>query len=192
MLDLGSVMSPAEVRIIVQELRRKAKRSKLTRRTLIIFDLATFAGLRVSEICGLRLCDIRLGVSPSILIPAAIAKGSKARTVPLTWDDRALADVVAWLAIRRADGAGDVDRVVTTRAGSPMGRHNARACFVNACRIVGRRITIHAGRHTFASLALKAKRPLVAVQFAMGHANLATTSIYVHLIEPEEALGSLV
>ena len=193
MLDLGKVLSVAEVVQVVAELRRKSKRSKLTRRNLALFDLAVFAGLRVSEICGLRLCDVHLGVSPSIRIPASIAKGSKARTVPLTWDGAALADITAWIAIRRADGAAEGDCVVCTRHGRPLDRHGARWIFVRACRnIIGRDVTIHGGRHTFASLALRAKRPLLAVQSAMGHASLMTTSIYAHLIEPEDCAGSLV
>ena len=193
MLDLGKVLSVAEVVQIVTELRRKSRRSKLTRRNLALFDLAVFAGLRVSEICGLRLCDVHLGVSPSIRIPASIAKGSRARTVPLTWDGAALADLTAWLALRRADGACDGDWVVCTRHGRQLDRHAARMIFVRATRnIIGRQVTIHGGRHTFASLALRAKRPLVAVQAAMGHASLVTTSVYAHLIEPEDCAGSLV
>ena len=192
MIDVDRVLTRAEVRIVVGELRRKAKRGKLTRRNLILFNLATFAGLRASEICGLRLGDIRLGVSPSIRIPATLGKGSKARTVPLTWDTAALADIAAWLDLRRSQGASDTDHVLLTRFGGPLERHNARMIYQRACRIIGRKVTIHAGRHTFATLSLNAKRRPEAVQFAMGHASLLTLAQYIHLTEPDEALGSLI
>lgn len=192
MIDNERVLKPAEVREIVTRLRKQAKRYYLTRRNLILFDLATFCGLRVSELCGLRLGDIRLGVSPSLRIPSSIAKGSKPRTVPLTWDADALSDITAWVALRRARGATDADYVLHTRTGTPLDRHTARMIYVRACRRVGRHVTIHAGRHTFVSLALNAKRHIAAVMAAAGHANISTTSRYIHMIEPDEELGSLI
>ncbi len=192
MIDNERVLRPAEVREIVSELRRKAKRSILTHRNLILFDLTTFCGLRVSEAIGLRLGDIRLTVSPSIRIPSTLGKGSKARTVPLTWDADALSDITAWVAIRRAAGAGDDAPVLVTRTGSSLDRYSARMIYVRACRRVGRHVTIHAGRHTFVSLALNARRKIQNVQAAAGHANLATTSLYVHLLEQDDEIGSLI
>jgi integrase len=191
MLDNERVLTRAETALVVTELRRKAKRYYLTRRNLILFDLATFCGLRVSEICGLRLGDIRLGISPSIRIPATLGKGSKPRTVPLTWDADCLADITAWVALHRARGACDTDFVLHTRTGGPVDRHTARMIYVRACRLVGRHVTIHAGRHTFVSLALNARRHIAAVMAAAGHASLHTTSMYTHLVEPDEELGSL-
>lgn len=191
MLDNERVLSKAEAIDVVTELRRKAKRYYLTRRNLILFDLATFCGLRVSELCGLRLGDIRLGVSPSIRIPATLGKGGKARTVPLTWDADALADITAWVALRRARGAVDTDFVLVTRNGGPLDRHTARLIYVRACRRLGRHVTVHAGRHTFISLALNAKRHIVAVMAAAGHSSLSTTSKYVHLVDDDDVVGSL-
>lgn len=189
-IDRDKVLSASEVRQVLTELKRKARRTKLTHRNLILFELATCCGLRVSELIRLRISDVRLGVSPSIRVPAAIAKGGRARTVPLLWDVDTLADLTAWLAIRRADGAVADDLVLLTRTGRQLDRFGARSIYQRACRITGRKVTIHAGRHTYVTHALQT-RPAISVQFACGHSNLSTTSNYAHPLEQDEQPGSL-
>jgi integrase len=56
---------------------------------------------------------------------------------------------------------------------------------------LGRHVTIHDGRHTFASHALAGGRSLVEVRDALGHRSIATTSLYLHLVEEDEAVGNL-
>lgn len=189
-IDRNRTMTAAEVVLTLSELKRKAKRSKTTHRNLILFRLATCCGLRVSELIRLRLGDIRLGVSPSIRVPADIAKGGKARTVPLLWDIDTLADVTAWLALRRAGGATDADLVLLARTGKPLDRFGARSIFQRACRVTGRKITIHAGRHAWVSHAVCHRR-LVAVRDAAGHSSISVTNTYMHLTEEDERPGSL-
>ena len=66
------------------ELCRKAARSTNTRQTRAIFCLATFCGLRNSEICGLRLRDAKLDIPRPVLdVPVGVAKGLRPRQVPL-------------------------------------------------------------------------------------------------------------
>ena len=60
-IDATKVLGKAEIAAVFADLKRKAKRSVNTRQNLIIFRLATCCGLRVSEICGLRCGDVRLG-----------------------------------------------------------------------------------------------------------------------------------
>jgi site-specific recombinase XerC len=80
---------------------------------LVIFRLACCAGLRVSEIGGLQLAGLRIGIDkPHIVIRPAIAKGHVGRKVSLWWDKGTLEDVAAWVATRRAQGAKDGDPVV--------------------------------------------------------------------------------
>ena len=59
-VDRERILSRAEVQTVLAELKRKAKRSPLTRRNLIIFRLATCCGLRVSELTRLTLGNVRL------------------------------------------------------------------------------------------------------------------------------------
>lgn len=87
---------------------------------------------------------------------------------------------MAWVALRRAEGASDGDLLLVTRFGRRITRGSARLQFISACRSLGRRVTIHAGRHTFVSRALHEGVPIVAVMRAAGHSSLHTTSLYAH------------
>jgi hypothetical protein len=52
-------------------------------------------------------------------------------------------------------------------------------------------LTIHHVRHIFISHALTGRRTLVDVRDAAGHSNIATTSIYLHVIVDDEGVGRL-
>jgi len=162
-----------------------------TRQTRAIFSLATFCGLRVSEIVGLRLRDVKLTIARPILeVPAAVAKGHRARQVPLWKLPTALACLSAWKVERQAQGAGLTGPLVCAQSrsalGRPLDRRNARARFISACKVLGEErqamLTIHSGRHTCASHLLSAGWPLPAVRDMLGHANLSTTSLYSHVV----------
>ncbi len=187
----SGILNRGEVETVWAELTRKAARSVNTRQSRVIFCLATFCGLRVSAICGLRLRDLKLTIPRPVLdIPAAVAKGGRPRQVPLWKLPTALACLSAWKAERQTQGAGLTDPLVCAQSrsalGRPLDRRNARARFISACRILGRErqamLTIHSGRHTCASHLLSAGWPLPAVRDMLGHANLSTTSLYSHVV----------
>src|SRR5687768_8202824 len=99
-VDRSRILTAAEIKTVLADLTRKARRSPMTRRNLNIFRLATCCGLRASEIGGLTMANVRLGGDrPCIRIPKALGKGSKARTVPLWWDAGTLADLRDWKAL---------------------------------------------------------------------------------------------
>jgi integrase len=53
-------------------------------------------------------------------------------------------------------------------------------------------VTIHHGRHTFISHALAGGRTLAEVRDAAGHANVAITSVYLHVaVDDEDVVGDL-
>jgi integrase len=75
-------------------------------------------------------------------------------------------------------------------------RHAVRLRFLSACCVLGparvRTLTIHHGLHTFVSHALAGGRSLAEVRAAAGHANVAVTSVYLHIVvDEEEAVGQL-
>jgi integrase len=199
-LDRTKILTPTEVARVLPDLKRRARRSVNSRQNLIIFRLATCCGLRVSELIGLRLGDVRVGVEkPYILVRAEIAKRRKARRVPLWWDQGTLDDLTAWRDQRTAQKAGPADPYVCSLAtrslGKPLDRQNARARFKVACRVLGAdrtaTLTIHHGRHTFASFALAKGVSPVAVQQALGHSSLSITSVYAHLLDDDGTDGNL-
>ena len=197
---LTKILSGHEISRVLSDLKRRARRSENSWQNLIIFRLATCCGLRVAEICGLRLADVRLGVDrPYIHVRKEIAKRHKPRPVPLWWDRGTLDDLTAWRDHRVQQGAGPGDLFVCSQSvrsfGRPLDRFNARARFKVACRILGpdrlRELTIHHGRHSFVSHALRAGRTLAEVRDAAGHANIATTSIYAHTTDDDGKVGNI-
>jgi len=200
-IDATKVLGKAEIAAVFADLKRKAKRSVNTRQNLIIFRLATCCGLRVSEICGLRCGDVRLGLRrPYLRVRKESAKGGKARRVPLWWDQRTLADLEAWKAERKRQGAKASDFFVCAQSkaasGNQLIRQNARKRFIAACSVLGKErqaeLTIHHGRHSFCSHALAGGRTLPEVRDAAGHANIATTSVYAHVpVDDDDGPGDL-
>ena len=189
------LLTSGEILAVVADLRRTAGRSKNTRMNLAIFRLACSCGLRVSEIIGLRISDLKRLESdqPFIQIRKQIAKGGKSRCVPLWWDGTSWADIIAWRRERLDDSAKKSDWLVCALSkaahGKQLSRRNARNRFISSCSVLGedrlKGLTIHHGRHSFVSHALL-KRPITAVRDAAGHANISTTNCYAHLLDQDD------
>ena len=161
-IDQTSILGRSEITRVIAELKRLGKRSRNARMNLAIFRLSTCCGLRVSEIVGLRLSDVRVGLDrPYVNIPKTITKGYRgkyhARKVPLWWDRGTLDDLTAWKNERVAQGAKPGDRFVCSQAAGALGhrmhRDMARRRFIRSCAVLGperkREVTIHTGRHSF-------------------------------------------
>jgi integrase len=200
-LTRDKVLTIDEIRRVLADLYRKAARSVNTRMNLVLFRLSTCCGLRASELCGLVLDDVRVASDrPTIRVPKAIAKGRKARVVPLTFDQGTLDDLRAWKAFRQSQGARGSDLFLCSQHrdthGRKLDRRNARMRFKAACKCLGSerqsQLTIHHGRHSFISHALHGNKSIVEVRDAAGHWSLSTTSIYAHLVSDDDGkVGNL-
>ncbi len=144
-----------------------------------MLELLYATGLRVSELISLQLNDVDLE-SRMVL---ARGKGSKERIVPL--GAPAARAVGRWL-------AGPRDRLLRGRRSrdlfvTPRGRRMTRQGFAKLldrhARVagIGRRISPHKLRHTFATHLLAGGADLRAVQAMLGHADISTTQIYTHV-----------
>jgi integrase len=75
---------------------KRASRYANARRNLVIVRLACCCGLRASEIGGLQLDDVVVGVPrPHLRLRRETTKGKRPRMVPLWWDAGTLADLAA-------------------------------------------------------------------------------------------------
>lgn len=199
--DVTKILMRRELQTVLDDLRRKARRSPNSRMNLIIFRLATCCGLRVSEIANLKVSDLRLDViRPHVRIRRGAAKLGRPRNVPLWWDAGTLADLAAWKKDKLlANPNAETPLVASLRDGRGnlrMSRHTLRKRFRTACKVLGlarlETLTIHHGRHTFISHALAGNRNLAEVRDAAGHANVSITSTYLHVvIDDEEGVGDL-
>ena len=139
-------------------------------------------GLRVSELVGLRLTDVRAAQG----YVQCQGKGSKQRIVPLgesaaDWVRRYVADGRAALAKGRtspwlflnARGGGRLTRIGFWKILKGYGR---------AAGIRGH-LSPHVLRHSFATHLLERGADLRAIQAMLGNADLSTTQIYTHVLE---------
>ena len=116
-VDATKILSGAEIGQVLADLKRRAKRSVNSRMNLIIFRLATCCGLRVSEMIGLRVGDVRVGVpKPYLNLRREITKRHKPRRVPLWWDQGTLDDLTAWREHRLATGATSGDFLLCSQS----------------------------------------------------------------------------
>src|ERR1700693_5655867 len=114
-LDKTRILTRSEIAKVIADLKRK-RRSVNTRQNLVVFRLSACCGLRVSEISGLRICDIHKGGRrPAPLIPQTPAKRGRPRTLPLWWDAENLTDIEAWRGERIAAGAKPSDPLVCSQ-----------------------------------------------------------------------------
>jgi len=199
-IDATKILSRRELAAVLADLQGKSTRSANSWLNLILVRLSCCCGLRVSEIAGLRISDIRVEAArPHIRIRRGASKGGRSRIVPLWWDSGTLADLAKWKAERLRLGATSEQLFVASlrpgRGTRTLSRHTLRRRFRTACKILGRErletLTIHHGRHTFISHALAGHRTLAEVRDAAGHANVSITSAYLHVAVEDDGVGEL-
>jgi len=154
-----------------------------------LLHLAVCAGLRVSELTGLRTDD----VAPRSISIRVRGKGRRERALPL-WKTTA-AGLRAWLAVR---GEVTSPELFVNARGEPLSRwgvayvlkHHAAAASRKCSSISRKRLSPHVLRHTSAMIVLQATQDIRKVSLWLGHSNLATTEIYVRA-DPGEKLEAI-
>ena len=154
-----------------------------------MLHVAVCAGLRVSELTGLKIDDIDL---PSMSI-RVLGKGRRERTLPL-WKPAAAA-LRAWLAIR---GQVATPEVFVNARGEPLSRwgfaYLLKQHVATAARqqpgLAKKRVSPHVLRHTCAMIVLQATGDIRKVSLWLGHATLTTTEVYTRG-DPTEKLDAM-
>jgi integrase/recombinase XerD len=147
-----------------------------------LIEVLYATGLRVSELVGLRLTDVRLDEG----YLRCTGKGSKQRLVPL--GDEAIGWVRRYLSDSRPGLAKGREWPWLFLSGR-KGQKLSRLGFWKALKTYGRRARIrshlspHVLRHSFATHLLERGADLRSIQTMLGHADLSTTQIYTHVLE---------
>jgi integrase/recombinase XerD len=133
------------------------------------------AGLRVSEVCRLRVEDIDSGRG---LIHVRLGKGGKDRYVMLA--ERLLVALRAyWAKAKPQDGWLFPGR----NKGKPLSPDAVRKALNEAVRSakLKKRVTTHSLRHAFATHLLEAGTDIRVIQVLLGHASIRTTARYTQV-----------
>ena len=145
-----------------------------------ILETLYSCGLRVSELCQLKMSDLFLDEG----FIRVHGKGKKERLVPIS--QRAIDELDRWFVDR--DGVnirpGNEDFVfLSFRRGSPLSRISVFHIVKMLCLKVGIRSTVspHTFRHSFATHLLEGGANLRAIQEMLGHEDIGTTEIYMHV-----------
>jgi integrase/recombinase XerD len=156
--------------------------SSLGMRNKALLELLYSTGLRVSELVGLRLGDIDMQAG----CLRCIGKGNKERLVPV--GKQAISAVTAYLREARP-------RLVRRQASAPFIFVNSRGGKLSRVGFwkvlkqygrqagLGRKLSPHKLRHSFATHLLERGADLRSVQLMLGHADISTTQIYTHVIQ---------
>ncbi|MEK6246033.1 MAG: site-specific tyrosine recombinase XerD [Pseudomonadota bacterium] len=146
-------------------------------RTMI--EVLYAAGLRVSELVGLKVFEVNLDAG----VLRVLGKGSKERMVPLgeeavDWVRRYKKDFRSSLLKKKSS-----DHLFITGRGEGMTR---QAFWQNIKRygaraVPGKALSPHVLRHAFATHLINHGADLRVVQMLLGHADISTTQIYTHV-----------
>ena len=159
-------------------------------RDLAMLHLAFAAGLRVSELVGLRLEQFDDAAMPSLHV---IGKGRRERILPL-WQETART-LRRWIAVRPVQGDPQLflnaaGRMMTRSGFEYILRKHAAVAAAVETSIAGKRVTPHVLSHSCAMHTLQATGDVRKVSLWLGHASVQTTEMYLRA-DPTEKLEAL-
>ena len=149
-------------------------------RNRAIIEVLYSCGLRVSELCSLRLSDLYLKEQ----FTRVTGKGGKQRLVPIS--SRAIAELEAYFVDRNRIPIkrGYEDFVfISERLKKPLSRITVFHHIKELVALVGikKNVSPHTFRHSFATHLLEGGANLRVIQLMLGHESISTTEIYTHI-----------
>ncbi|MEZ3531493.1 MAG: tyrosine recombinase XerD [Muribaculaceae bacterium] len=174
--DLPDVLSVEEIDAMIAAIPPGKEESP---RNHAIIETLYGSGLRVSELVDARLS--RLNLDDALLIVEG--KGSKQRIVPVS--PVAIDLIRDYLPMRQRlniKPQGD-DIIFLNRRGAPLSRVMVFYIIrdLAAAAGIGKTVSPHTLRHSFATHLLEGGANLRAIQEMLGHESIATTELYLHL-----------
>lgn len=149
-------------------------------RNRAMIEMLYSCGLRVSELCGLKLSDLYIEEQ----FIRVTGKGDKQRLVPIS--ARAIAELEAYFEDRNriAIKRGYEDYIfISERLKKPLSRITVFHIIKELAETAGinKNISPHTFRHSFATHLLEGGANLRVIQAMLGHESISTTEIYTHI-----------
>mgnify|MGYP001828093177 CR=1 FL=1 len=185
---LPKTLSEGEVDALLKAARETGRRQQDRVRNTCLMELLYATGMRVSELVSLPVSAAR-GDPRMLLI---LGKGGKERMVPLSPPARDALSL--WLTQRDAEEEKKKSKGQTASkylfpsrgASGHLTRHlfyiRIKELAV-AAGVSPDKVTPHSLRHAFATHLLANGADLRSIQTLLGHADVATTEIYTHVLE---------
>lgn len=151
----------------------------------LIVKLLVYTGIRVSELCAIRIQDIDIN---SKTLKIRNGKGDKDRLV--VFSDRVVSDLRMYLGeLRESKGKGDF--LFPTSKSKRVSPVTVERIIRNVVRRSGiqKKVTPHTFRHTFATSLLRNGADLRIIQLLLGHSSISTTQIYTHMDDRALKMG---
>ena len=174
-LKLPEVLSVTEIDRLVEAIDLSKPEGH---RNKAIIETLYGAGLRVSELVGLRLTDVHFNEG----YVAVTGKGSKQRLVPI--GTKAIKEIELYLHDRQGMKIiHDGNILFLNRRGRKLSREMVFIIIKDLAIKTGikKKISPHTFRHSFATHMVEAGADLRAVQEMLGHESILTTEIYTHI-----------
>ncbi|MGC8644737.1 MAG: site-specific tyrosine recombinase/integron integrase [Thermoplasmata archaeon] len=153
-------------------------------RERLMVKLLVYTGIRVSELCSLRLNDIDLN---GRTIKIRSGKGDKDRLV--VFSEEVVPDLRSYMSYSRSVRKGEfLFPTSRSRKISPVTVERIIRSVV-ARSGVQKKVTPHTFRHTFATSLLRNGADLRIIQVLLGHSSISTTQIYTHLDDNALKMG---
>ena len=177
---LPTVLSVEEIKKIFKQ-SENSDNELLGLRDRCIIELLYSCGLRVSELCELKVNNIQFDSN----VIRFFGKGNKERIIPLTfyakeWLEKYLYQSRQILSNRKLS---DQKYVFLSNNGKRLTRAaiwQSIKKYVGAAGIT-KTVSPHTFRHSFATHLVDGGANLVEIQKLLGHSDISTTEIYVHL-----------
>ena len=173
---LPDILSVEEIDNLINAIDRSTKEGQ---RNCAILETLYSCGLRVSELCNLKISDLYLDEG----FIKVEGKGSKQRLVPIS--PKAIKEIKNYF-LTRGDGLIKPefeDFVFISRFGKNISRIMVFHIIKELADKIGlkKSISPHTFRHSFATHLLEGGANLRAIQCMLGHESIGTTEIYTHI-----------
>ncbi|WP_287676869.1 site-specific tyrosine recombinase XerD [Bacteroides sp.] len=173
---LPDILSVEEIDNLISSIDRSTREGQ---RNCAILETLYSCGLRVSELCNLKISDLYLNDG----FIKVEGKGSKQRLVPIS--PRAIEEIKNYF-ITRNEGLikpGYEDFLFISKFGKNISRIMVFHIIKELANKIGlkKSISPHTFRHSFATHLLEGGANLRAIQSMLGHESIGTTEIYTHI-----------
>lgn len=150
---------------------------KNTLRDIAVIELLFATGMRISELCSLKVNDVNL-YDKNILI---YGKGSKERRIQIGSEDVThILEEYKNTFLKEMQNCG---HFFANQTGSPLSDQSVRRMInkYTSLAAIDLHITPHMFRHTFATSLLEADVDIRYIQEMLGHSSINVTEIYTHV-----------